>query len=279
MTFTYCAGLLTYECVTPRFLERMHKNPMISQGWINRRRWLIICRFFAIISIAACAYPIRAAACFNDEKWARLQANSTPSLLYVWSPRMVLSAHNATIAHTAATARGLAFWAVHDGRVPEVEINQALAQLATHPDGATRASAQALAGSQPLCSPALIEREALRHFPTAWVTPGAATGMASDVSSSVASHSPTAIVGAMPAFGWAISLAQRLPPGSANAFVSADEPAAAASQPASKLVQSGQTAPLPSQADTPSSRTAARPAKADTPPSQASAKPLIAPLP
>ena len=135
MTFTYCAGLLTYECVTPRFLERMHKNPMISQGWINRRRWLIFCRFFAIISIAACAYPISAAACFDDEKWAALQANPAPGLLYVWSPRMVLSAHNAATAHTAATARGLAFWAVHDGRVPEDEINQALAQLATHPDG------------------------------------------------------------------------------------------------------------------------------------------------
>ena len=258
--------LATYKAMCKAICEAMHKTI-----------------YAAIILIAACAYPISAAACFDDEKWAELQTNPAPGLLYVWSPRMVLSAHNAATAQTAAAARGLTFWAVHDGRVPEAEINQALAQLAAHPDVATRASAQALRHSQPLCSPALAVREALRHFPTAWVTPSAAASIAPDVSSSVASLLPTAtatataIVGAMPAFAWAISLAQRLPHGSAPAPASvfANAPAAAAPQP----VESGQTAPLPSQSNTPPNRTAERPAKADTPPSQASAKPQIAPSP
>ena len=256
--------LATYKAMCKAICEAMHKTI-----------------YAAIILIAACAYPISAAACFDDEKWAELQTNPAPGLLYVWSPRMVLSAHNAATAQTAAAARGLTFWAVHDGRVPEAEINQALAQLAAHPDVATRASAQALRHSQPLCSPALAEREALRHFPTAWVTPSAAASIAPDVSSSVASLLPTAtatataIVGAMPAFAWAISLDQRLPHGSAPASVFANAPAAPAPQP----VESGQTAPLPSQSNTPPNRTAERPAKADTPPSQASAKPLTASSP
>ena len=215
----------------------MHTKSIFQRILLRRALRITHCSF-AIYLIAACAYPISATACFDDEKWAALQVNSSPSLLYVWSPRMVLSAHNAVTAQTAAAAHGLAFWAVHDGRVPEAEINQALAQLAAHEDALTRASAQALRDSQPLCSPALAEREAMRHFPSAWVMPSAATSM----TPSVVSQSP--IVGAMPAFGWAISLAQRLPPATATAAV----PAAP-----------GQIAALPSQADTPQSQVGALP--------------------
>ncbi len=113
---------------------------------------------------------------------------------------MVLSAHNASAAQAAAAALGLQFTAVHDGRLNATEVADALVQLAQHPDTSIRASAVVLQGSQSLCSPALVERDALRHFPTAWVVRAANAPSASDL----------AIIGAMPAFAWAISLRQRL---------------------------------------------------------------------
>ena len=54
---------------------------------------------------------------------------------------------------------------VHDHRVPAEEVSQALQRLRQQ----NAAAADALAGSVPLCNEDLVQQDAYRHFPTAWV--------------------------------------------------------------------------------------------------------------
>jgi hypothetical protein len=137
----------------------------------------------------------QAPACFDA---AQLQtASHKGSLIYVWSPRMVLSAQHASSAAGQAAQAGLQFIPVHDARVPGAEISAALSHLQASSEHA--ASAKALSSSQALCAPTLIAAEALRHFPTAFVAQGGRI------------H-PHPIVGAMPEQAWAQSLRQRLSP-------------------------------------------------------------------
>ncbi len=153
------------------------------------------------------------------------------SLLYVWSPRMVLSAQHAASAQRQALVQGLRFVPLHDAGVPRAEVQAALERLrgwgvnaAGSPSTVSQAtsisptspgssyrftvakpaqdiphirSADALATSQPLCAKSLLERDALRHFPTAFV-----------VQASGVHRYP--IVGAMPDSAWASSIAQRI---------------------------------------------------------------------
>jgi hypothetical protein len=138
--------------------------------------------------------------CFDDVQLRMLQ--TAPSqrgldrghLLYVWSPRMSLSVTQAHEAARAAALEGLAFVPVHDARVAAHEMDGVM-RLARQrlPD-----SVIVLLKSQPLCAPSLIERDALRHFPTAFVLT-ARDGL---------HRFP--IVGAMPEAAWRQSLAQRL---------------------------------------------------------------------
>ena len=181
----------------------------------------------AIFLVAACAHSAGVLACFDDKKWQSLQSSDVGTLLYVWSPRMVLSAHNAATAQAAASALGLQFTAVYDGRLNPEEVAEALQQLAKHPDAGTRASASALRYSQPLCSPALEQRDALGHFPTAWVVraftspaqPAQQNGQVVQQNALAArqgnatvprQQSDLAMIGAMPAFAWDLGLRQRL---------------------------------------------------------------------
>jgi hypothetical protein len=119
------------------------------------------------------------------------------ALVYVWSPRMVLSAQHAASAQRQARQHGLAFVPLHDANVTDAEIQSALSQLARQGDAVQAASAQALTSSQSLCAPSLQARDASRHFPTAFVVQGA-----------LVHRYP--IVGAMPESAWAHSIAQRL---------------------------------------------------------------------
>jgi hypothetical protein len=134
-----------------------------------------------LLFIAACAVFTPAIACFDDKELDQFVPKSPQrgTLVYVWSPRMVYSVHNMAVASRAAAAAGLDFLALHDQRVPIQELP---------PTPAT---------SRALCSAQLIERDALRHFPSAFVI--TAQGI----------H-PHAVVGAMPASAWASSIAQRL---------------------------------------------------------------------
>jgi hypothetical protein len=169
---------------------------------------------FALFLIVACAIntPARAQndSCFDDQYLLKLQTSSKQrgALVYVWSPRMVYSVQNAAIASRAAAAAGLDFVVLHDIRVPSNELlgirfsgQGQTAQRSKEPlaemDWATPPFVSPLENSLPLCSQQLVQRDALRHFPTAFVIN--AQGI----------H-PHAVVGAMPLNAWISSLDQRL---------------------------------------------------------------------
>ena len=136
--------------------------------------------------------------CFSDTDWQALQRSTAadgearPVLLYVWSPRMVLSAQHAAEVRQVAVDLGVDWLPVHDGRVPAGEIREAVQTL----DVADR---QALAQSQPLCARELIDADAWRHFPTAWL-----------VQQGRADTRP--LVSAMPPVYWRLGLQERLLP-------------------------------------------------------------------
>ena len=156
---------------------------------------MVICKstFFAIILIAIQAINTPAKACFDDVKLdnsARLQQSN---LLYVWSPRMALSATQAHLAADAAKAAGLKFVPLVDGRLPATEWQSALRTLAA----SQPIDAEALADTEPLCAPKLVEKDAYAHFPTAFVV------------KSGEMH-PNRLIGAMPANFWAQGIQERL---------------------------------------------------------------------
>jgi hypothetical protein len=156
---------------------------------------MVICKstFFAIIFIAILAINTPATACFNDEKFGASIRLQQPSLLYVWSPRMVLSATQAHLAAEAAKAAGLKFVPLADGRLPAVEWQSALRTLsATQPK-----DAEALATTEPLCSPKLVEKDAYAHFPTAFVVKSG-------------DMHPNRLIGAMPIQFWTQGIQERL---------------------------------------------------------------------
>lgn len=142
------------------------------------------------------------AACFDDASWQALQLESRrqPALLYVWSPRMVLSAVHADKVRAAAQKEGLRLVPVHDHRVPADEVAHAVDRLKQQ----VPAAADALAGSLPLCSARLQEQDAYRHFPTAWVVHHGA------------SHAAP-LVAAMPAEFWRQGIRLRMAEAERNA--------------------------------------------------------------
>ena len=161
---------------------------------------MVICKssIFAILFIAAQAINTPANACFDDEK-LDIQTHSSQgspgSLLYVWSPRMVLSATQAHLAADAAKAAGLTFLPLVDGRLPASEWQSALRTLAvTQPK-----DAEILATTEPLCSPKLVEKDAYAHFPMAFVVKSGEL------------H-PNRLIGAMPEQFWAQGIQERLRP-------------------------------------------------------------------
>ncbi len=147
----------------------------------------------AILFIAVKLSITPAIACFDDSSLSKIARSRHPGLVYVWSPRMVLSVTQAHLAAEQASVLGLQFVPVVDGRVPTPEWQAALAKLATSQPN----HAAALAASQALCSPQLIEKDAYLHFPTAFVLQ---TGQI---------H-PQKLVGAMPANFWHVGIMRRL---------------------------------------------------------------------
>lgn len=98
-------------------------------------------------------------ACFDDKKLAQLEDSRADTLIYIWSPRMVLSALEAGHVAEAAKAQNLRFIALHDARVGAREFIDTLSKL----------KHQSLVNSEPLCSPRLISLDAMRHFPTEFI--------------------------------------------------------------------------------------------------------------
>lgn len=157
---------------------------------------------FAIFLIAINSTFTTAIACFDDKSLLK-QTLNTSSLVYVWSPRMVLSVTQAHLAAAQAKALGLQFVPVVDGRLPVAEWQSALKQVE---------NADILSQSEPLCASQLIEKDAYLHFPTAFVVQNG------DI------H-PQKLVGAMPANFWRQGIEARLKPSQCipqNQFIALD---------------------------------------------------------
>jgi hypothetical protein len=146
-----------------------------------------------------------AAECFESQTLSTLHPSTKQgTLVYVWSPRMVLSAQHAAQVQQQATDAGLLWQPVHEAQLPTDERLAALAKLAH----AYPASSQALQNSLPLCDAQLIARDALRHFPTAFVWRDAPRGEGLPAPG----WAGNPIVGAMPVPFWASALRERLLP-------------------------------------------------------------------
>ena len=133
-----------------------------------------------------------------DITWpAAVKKKGQGRLLYLWSPRMVLSVLHAAAVQQVARQQGLVWVAAADPRVPVDEWQAALA-------AAPAAAQMALRDSQPLCDVRLLaQAQTLRHFPTAWVytfSPEAGWQVQG-----------TPIVSAMPPAFWQEAVAERLP--------------------------------------------------------------------
>jgi hypothetical protein len=157
------------------------------------------------LALSIFAMPAAVAQCFGDADLAALTTSTTSTastattsttssstkptgaLLYVWSPRMVLSATQAADVAQLAQSLGLAFTPIHDARVSSEELSGALQRL-PH---------TALASSRPLCSPRLVDLEATRHFPSSFVV-------------RKGQLDPLPLVGAMPAAYYQSGLQARL---------------------------------------------------------------------
>ena len=153
-----------------------------------------ICKIlFATVFIAIQAIITTATACFDEISLGKSLQSSQSSLLYVWSPRMALSATQARLAAESAKALNVQFVPLVDGRVPASEWQAALRTLAT-----TQAiDAKVLAATQVLCSEKLIEKDAYAHFPTAFVVKSGEI------------H-PNRLIGAMTANFWQQGIDERL---------------------------------------------------------------------
>lgn len=131
--------------------------------------------------------------CFDAQDLAAVEQSKRLNLIYVWSPRMVLSASQAADVRSQAIRLKFDWIVVHDHRVANLEVEQALQTLqASQP-----LSAQALLGSRPLCAAALLQRDAYLHFPVAFVANGGVL------------HN-SKIIGAMPSAFWHTALTERL---------------------------------------------------------------------
>ena len=148
---------------------------------------------FAIIFVAIQGYITPAKACFDDFLLDKTLQTQSGSLLYVWSPRMALSATQARLAADSAKASGLQFSPLVDGRIPATEWQAALLTLAK----SQPLHAEVLANSQVLCAPKLIDKDAYAHFPTAFIV------KSGDI------H-PNRLIGAMPPNFWMQGIKERL---------------------------------------------------------------------
>ncbi len=136
------------------------------KGRLQYRRWLVR---LALGLACSLGLPLQAVACADlpamppsGAAWAE----GSEALLYVWSPRMVLSAQHAGEVAAVAADLGMVFVPALPPQIEATESEQALAALAA--DWPT--AAQALQASAPLCSAALQAKlRAVPHYPTAWL--------------------------------------------------------------------------------------------------------------
>ena len=162
-----------------------------------------LARIFGFLSFCVLCFCLALPSAVQAQESAAPCAMTVPSgqkaLLYVWSPRMVLSVQHAGAVRRQAQSMGLRWLPMHDA---SIEANELQATLSSQNHGAQRANYRALKDSQPLCNQAWAEdHHALRHFPSAYVL------YRERGEWRIAGE---AIVGAMPLAYWRLALQQRL---------------------------------------------------------------------
>lgn len=170
------------------------------------RGWKTECIRRVGVGVALClmawhvmAAPRAADSCFSEADWQALQRSTARTgasgvLLYVWSPRMVLAAVHAHEVAQVAAEEGLQFVPVHDGRLPPAELQQALQALAQRQQ--SLGQPDVLASTRAFCTPSLVQQDAYRHFPTAWLV-------------QAGRHHPVPLVSAMPPEYWRLGIRLR----------------------------------------------------------------------
>ena len=123
---------------------------------------------FAFLLIAVCGPNTFAADCWTDDDLSALEKNHTRAVIYVWSPRMVLSVLHAADVASQAQLAGLLFIPVVDSRVPVEEWRQAL-QTAAILDVSKPGHHDVLPASLTLCAARLTDLDAYQHFPSVFM--------------------------------------------------------------------------------------------------------------
>ena len=109
-----------------------------------------------------------AADCWNDADLSALEKGKVNAVIYVWSPRMVLSVLHAGEVVKQARMAGLHFVPVVDERIPEDEWKLALGSAAAqHATGFGQI--HDLAPSHSLCAGRLLLLDADQHFPSVFL--------------------------------------------------------------------------------------------------------------
>lgn len=162
-----------------------------------------LARIFGFLSFSVLCFCLARPSAVQAQESAAVCAMTVPprqkALLYVWSPRMVLSVQHAGAVRRQAQNLGLRWRPMHDA---SIEAGELQATLNSQKQGAQRANYRALKDSQPLCNLAWAEEHhALRHFPSAYVLYQQRSELR------IAGE---AIVGAMPLTYWRLALQQRL---------------------------------------------------------------------
>ena len=103
--------------------------------------------------------------CWNDDDLSALEKTQVNTVIYVWSPRMALSALHADDVAEQARAAGLAFVPIVDGRVPAAEWRSAVQAVGLTKPGL----GDSLKISRSLCGERLTTLDAYQHFPSVFL--------------------------------------------------------------------------------------------------------------
>ena len=133
----------------------------------NRKR--SVWRLALMLLTFAKSHSAFAAACWTDADLLALEETQANAVVYVWSPRMVLSVLHADDVAKQARESGLRFVPIVDGRVPEAEWRLALSAIATKAPINQSGLGQSLQSTINACASRLTALDAYQHFPSVFL--------------------------------------------------------------------------------------------------------------